>query len=352
LNRAAPTANVTVRVFDVPVTIRDLFSLRVQLMPTLTVCRVALLGSLLVAPAAAQVPEAVQKKFGDAVDMRFDVPYAGTENPKQTINLFLPKQPNGDQPLPIIVHIHGGGWSGGDKAGYTSRCVALAATGDYAAASVGYRLSGEVKWPAQIYDCKAALRWLHAHAKELNIDPERIGVTGSSAGGHLVTLLGVTNGNKKLEGDLGENTSASSRVACVINFCGPQDMGAPLMQGEAAKTDDPAVAGLVGGPLAEHAEAVKECSPLTYVSKKAVPIMTVHGTNDARVDYKHAEWLDAAMKKAGATSYLVPMQGAGHGIPIGPELEARMLSFWDHYLRGKATDISTAPIDVSVPVKK
>lgn len=303
-------------------------------------------------PTAAQIQEAVQKKFADTVELRFDVPYAGTDNPKQTINLFLPKKPNGDKPLPIVVHIHGGGWSGGDKSGYTARCAQLAATGDYAAASVGYRLSGEVKWPAQIYDCKAAIRWLHAHAKELNIDPERIGVTGGSAGGHLVTLLGVTNGNKALEGDVGDNGSASSRVACVINFCGPQDMGAPLMKGEAAKVDDPAVAGLVGGPLAEHAAAVKECSPLTYVSKETVPIMTVHGTDDARVDFKHAEWLDAALKKAGATSYLVPIQGAGHGIPIGPELEARMLSFWDRYLRGKPTEISTAAIEAASAAKK
>jgi dipeptidyl aminopeptidase/acylaminoacyl peptidase len=129
-------------------------------------------------------------------------------------------------------------------------------------------------------------------------------------------------------------------------------MGAPLMQGEAAKKDDPAVAGLVGGPLAEHAEAVKECSPLTYVSKDAVPIMTVHGTNDMRVDFKHAQWLDAAMKKAGATSYLVPMQGAGHGIPVGPELNARMMNFWDRYLRGKSTEIATTPIEVPSPEKK
>lgn len=303
-------------------------------------------------PTAAQLQEAVQQKFGEAVDIRFEVPYAGTDNPKQTLNLFLPKKPGGDKPLPIIVHIHGGGWSGGDKAGYTARCAELAATGDYAAASVGYRLSGEVKWPAQIHDCKAAIRWLHAHAKELNIDAERIGVTGSSAGGHLVSLLGLTNGNEKLEGDVGENSAASSRVTCVINFCGPQDMGAPLMQGEAAKKDDPAVAGLVGGPLAEHADAVKECSPLTYVSKDAVPIMTVHGTNDMRVDFKHAQWLDSALKKAGATSYLVPMQGAGHGIPVGPELNARMMNFWDRYLRGKSTEIATMPIEVSAPEKK
>lgn len=314
---------------------------------------------VLVAPAAerkkptvAQIQESALGKFRESVNIRFNVPYAGSDNPKQTLNLFLPKKPNGDKPLPIVVHIHGGGWSGGDKATYTARCAALAATGDYAAASVGYRLSGEVKWPAQIHDCKAAIRWLHAHSEELNIDPERIGVTGGSAGGHLVTLLGVTGERRELEGDVGEHDSVSSRVTCVINFCGPQDMSAPLMQGPAAKKDDPAVAGLVGGPLAERADAVKAASPLTYVSQRTVPIMTVHGTQDGRVDYKHALWLDEALKKAGAVSYLVPMQGAGHGIPVVPELETRMRSFWDRYLRDKPTEISTAPIEVPPTAKK
>jgi acetyl esterase/lipase len=298
-------------------------------------------------PTAAELRAQALKTYGDRVDVRLDQPYAGTDNPQQRIDLYLPKNPKSDKPLPILVHIHGGGWSGGDRSTYMGRCLSYAATGDYAAASVGYRLSGEVKWPAQIYDCKAAIRYLRAHAKELNIDPDRIGVTGASAGGHLVTLLGVSGGVKELEGNVGEFTSLPSTVTCVINFCGPQDMGAPLMQGEAAKVDDPAVSGLFGGPLAEHADAVKAASPLTYVSKSSVPIMTVHGTKDARVDFKHAERLDAAMKKAGATSILVPMVGAGHGIPVPPELIERMDAFWDKYLRDKNVEVAATPIQAT-----
>lgn len=303
-------------------------------------------------PTSAELREQAVKKYGDTVDIRFDQPYAGTDNPKQMIDLYLPKKPNSDKPLPIIVHIHGGGWVGGDRASYMPRCLAYAATGDYAAASVGYRLSGEVKWPAQIYDCKAAIRYLRGHAKELNIDPDRIGVTGASAGGHLVTLLGTSGGVKELEGNLGEFTSLPSRVTCVINFCGPQDMGKPLMQGEAATKDDPAVSGLFGGPLAEHADAVKAASPLTYVSKETVPVMTVHGTQDMRVDFKHAEMLDAAMKKAGATTILVPMVNAGHGIPVPPALIARMDAFWDKYLRDKDVEVPATPIEVPPAEKK
>lgn len=284
------------------------------------------------------------KRIAEKVDVRLDVPYAGNDNPRQQLDIYLPKSAKSKQPVPVVVFIHGGGWSGGDRKSYMSPAAQLAAAGNYAAISVGYRMSSEVKWPNQIYDCKAAIRWIRAHAKELNIDPNRIGATGGSAGGHLVTLLGLTAGNNELEGDIGQDTAQSSAVTCVVNFCGPTDMAAPLMQGEAAKVDDPAVAGLVGGPLKEKADAVKQASPLTWVSSKAVPIMTVHGTNDLRVNYNNAEKLEAALKKAGATHYLVPVTGAGHGIPIGPELAGRIQKFWDLYLRDQKAEIATTAI--------
>src|SRR5262249_18280669 len=150
---------------------------------------------------------------------------------------------------------------------------------------------------------------------ELNINPDKIGATGSSAGGHLVTLLALTGNVKELEGNLGEFTSLSSRVTCSVNFCGPSNLAAPLMQGEAAKKPDPAVSGLIGGAPEEKPEVAKAASPLTYVKSDAAPIMTVHGTNDLRVNFNHAENLDAALKKVGATSLLIPVTGAGHGIP-------------------------------------
>jgi len=302
---------------------------------------------------AAALRAGVEKRLGDKVEMRFDQPYAGNSNPKQMLDIYLPKQRVDDKPLPIVVFIHGGGWVNGDRKGYVAQASQLAATGKYAAASVGYRLSAEATWPQQIYDCKAAIRWIRGHAKELNIDPDKIGVTGSSAGGHLVTLLGVSGGVKELEGDIGENTSQSSRVTCVVNVCGPSDLATPLMQGEAAKNDDPAVSGLLGGKVRERLDLAKAASPLTYVTSDAVPIMTVHGTKDLRVNFTNAEKLDAALKKAGVTSLLIPMVNAGHGIPFGPEISQRVQAFWDMYLRGEKSEISTAPIEVPpAPPKK
>jgi acetyl esterase/lipase len=283
-------------------------------------------------------------RIKEKVDIRLDVPYADNDNPRQQVDIYLPKDASAGEPLPVVLFIHGGGWSGGDRKGYLTPAGQMAFGGKYAAISVGYRMSSEAKWPAQIHDCKAAVRWVRAHAKELNIDPNKIGATGNSAGGHLVTMLGLTAGNKELEGSLGKHTDQSSAVTCVINFCGPSDMAAPLMQGEAAKTDDPAVAGLVGGPLKEKADAVKQASPLTWVSKNAAPIMTVHGMKDARVHYSNATKLEAAMKQAGATHYLVPVTEAGHGIPVGPELAARIQKFWDKYLRGQDAEIEVTEI--------
>jgi acetyl esterase/lipase len=305
------------------------------------------------APAAPRrlTPEELraeaEKKLADHVEFKWNQPYAGNDNPKQQVDVFLPKTRNSDKPLPCVVFIHGGGWVNGDRKGYAGSAAALAATGDYAAVSVGYRLSTEVKWPNQIHDCKAAIRYIRAHANEWNIDPDRLGATGSSAGGHLVTLLGLSGGNADLEGDIGEYTSQSSNVRCVVNYCGPTDMGAPLMQGDAAKVDDPAVAGLIGGPLKDNADKVKAASPLTHVSAKAVPIMTVHGTADMRVNFTHAVNLDAALKKAGASHLLIEMKGAPHGLPTNnPELVKRVRQFWDLHLRDIKSDISAAPIDV------
>lgn len=286
----------------------------------------------------------VEKRFAETVEFRFDQPYAGNTNPKQMVDVYLPKQRVDERPLPVVVYIHGGGWSGGDRKGYVAQAASLVSTGKYAAVAVGYRLSGEAKWPSQIHDCKAAIRWIRGHAKPLNLDPDKIGVTGSSAGGHLVSLLGVSAGVAELEGSLGEFPKQSSAVTCVVNFCGPTDLARPLMQGEAAKKDDPAVAGLVGGSLTEKAAEVKAASPVTYVSKSAAPIMHVHGTKDGRVNFEQAELLHGALTKAGASSLLIPVTDAGHGIPVGPELAGRIQKFWDLHLRGEKADISSAPI--------
>ena len=296
------------------------------------------------AAAGDDLREKLEQRFADTVEVRLDQPYAGNTNPRQMLDLFLPKKRADSKPLPVIVFIHGGGWSGGDRRAYALPAAAMASSGKYVTLSVGYRLSAEAQWPSQIHDCKAAVRWVRGHARELNIDPDRIGATGGSAGGHLSTLLGLTGGVKELEGDIGEFTSLGSSVCCVVNMCGPSDLTTPLMQGDAALVDDPAVAGLIGGSLKNKLDTARAASPLTYVSSKAAPIMTIHGTKDLRVNFTNAERLDAALKQSGASSLLIPVTDAGHGIPVGPELLGRVQKFWEMHLRGVKAEISTEPI--------
>ncbi len=157
---------------------------------------------------ALRVPESVQAEL--------DIPYAGTSNPRQRLDLYQPKTRNDNKALPVVVFIHGGGWQNGDKRGGYRMIGPLVESGDYVGVSVGYRLSGEAIWPAQIHDCKAAIRWLRANAKKYNLDPKKIGVTGTSAGGHLVAMLGTSGDVPDLEGKLGDHLKVSSRVQCVV----------------------------------------------------------------------------------------------------------------------------------------
>lgn len=306
--------------------------------------RSVVLAFLLTATAALAQPatptrESLEKQLANRpVEAHFDLPYAGNSNPKQALDLYLPKVRKTDKPLPVVAYIHGGGWVHGDRKGAATVGIRMASTGNYAGVSIGYRLSDEAKWPAQIHDCKAAIRWLRGHAKEYNLDPDRIAVWGTSAGGHLVSLLGTTADVNELNGDLGEFPSLSNKVTCVVNVCGPEDLSEPLMQGAAAKQDDPALVGLFGGPLKDHAAEIKAASPLTYVSSSSAPFLNVQGTKDMRVNFTNSQKIDAALRKAGVASNLIGVEGGGHSFRSS-EADKEIHQFLDLHLRGISAEI-------------
>lgn len=320
------------------------------LLPSLLFITAAAFAQDLAAPKQ-RVREAAEKS---QVEVRLDQPYAGNENPKQRVDVYLPKKRNSEKPLPVVALIHGGGWVNGDRLGYGAQAIQLARTGDWAAVTVGYRLTKEARWPSQAHDCKAAIRWIRAHATELNLDADKIAVWGSSAGGHLSSLLGTSGGVKELEGDLGPNTAFSSRVQCVVNLCGPEDFTQALMfdkEGKPVAKDD-AVMGLLGGSYVEkHAEAVA-ASPVTYVTQDDPPFITFQGTQDKRVAFLHAEAIHAALRKAGVPSLLVPITGGGHGSVNHPEVKARGEQFVNKVLRGIESTIDTTPIPALPEVKR
>lgn len=313
--------------------------------------RPLLLSLLIAVPTFAEdynAQKEVVKKAAEKseVEVKLDLPYADNSNPKQMVDLYLPKKRSSDKPLPVVALIHGGGWIHGDRIGYGAFAIQLARTGNFAVVGVGYRLTNEAHWPEQIFDCKAAIRWIRGHAKEYNLDAEHIGIMGSSAGGHLCSLLGTSGDVKELEGKEGPFTSLSSRVQCVVNECGPEDFTKALMYDKDGKpiVKDDAVIGLLGGTYEEkHAEAVA-ASPLTYVSKDDPPFLNMQGTEDKRVAYANAEAIQAALEKVGVPTYLVPITGGGHGSVNHPEAKKRAETFFNKYLRGVDEKIDTTPI--------
>lgn len=279
------------------------------------------------------------------VQLTADIAYAGNDNPRQRLDLLLPKERKSDKPLPVLVFIHGGAWRGGDKSQGRGSVLPFVAAGNVAGVSVGYRLTGEAQWPAQIHDCKAAIRWIHANADKHQLDPTRIVVWGSSAGGHLVLMLGTTVDVPSLEGNLGPHTAASSKVTGVINFFGPTDL---LTMADSPSTIDhnspTAPEGLLlGGAVPDQLAKAKEASPITHVSAGDPPILTLHGTKDPIVPYQQAEVLHAALAKAGVTHTLVKVVDGGHGFRQ-PEVRARVQAFVGKYLLGEDAAISAEPI--------
>ena len=248
-----------------------------------------------------------------------DLPYAGSDNPRQSLDLVLPTQPSAKKKLPLVVWIHGGGWKNGDKrSGLSpSRIPALVQTGKYIGASIGYRLSGEAIWPAQIHDCKAAIRWLRANAEKHGIDPDKIAVWGSSAGGHLVSMLGVSHGVKELEGKIGNHTDQTSRVHAVINYYGPSAL--LQMDDHPSKiihnAHDSPESQLIGGPIQENRKKTKQASPLHHVSADDSIFIHFHGTADPLVPYHQSVIFHQALQEKGVASQLITVKKGGHSMP-------------------------------------
>ena len=241
-----------------------------------------------------------QPAIPDGVKIVADLEYVAGGHQRQKLDLYLPEKSTG--PLPVILWVHGGGWRAGDKA--ASPAAFLAAKG-FVVASMNYRLSQHAVFPAQIHDCKAAVRWLRANAAKYGLDAPRIGAWGSSAGGHLVSLLATTNGLKELEGDEG-NLDQPSDVQAVVDWFGPTDL---LTVGAKDTRSN-----LLGGDAQSIPEKARRASPMTYVSAKACPTLIMHGDADKTVPISQSETFAKALKAAGADSTLVVVPGAGHGV--------------------------------------
>jgi len=253
-----------------------------------------------------------------------DIPYVTNGHPRQKLDLYLP--PNGTN-LPLVVWIHGGAWLAGSK----EMCRALPLlNGGFAIASINYRLSQHAIFPAQLQDCKAAIRWLRAHAHEYGIDPDRIGVWGESAGGHLAALVGTTG--DITEFDVGENLHVSSAVQAVCDWFGPTDFTTMNNSPEllSRNPENLPEARLIGGPVHENKDRARRANPITYVTKDDPPFLIMHGDNDNVVPINQSELLVEALKQTGVKVKYHVVKGGGHGFGAPQQLNMVRQFFIEH----------------------
>lgn len=255
-----------------------------------------------------------------------DVAYVPNGHARQKLDLYLPA---GEQKHPLVIWIHGGAWKEGDKG--MNPALPLLAQG-YAVAGLNYRFSQQALYPAQLEDCKAAIRWLRAHAEENHLDPARFGVWGISAGGHLVALLGTTGEEKEF--DVGENLNVSSRVQCVVDWCGPTDFEQFDKFPSVIKRDAPdsPITQLLGGIVPEKLALSRRANPIAFIKKDAPPFLIMHGDKDDLVPQNQSELLADALKKAGAPVKLHIVKGGGH-VFFNPEANQMVADFLKEQLK-------------------
>lgn len=271
--------------------------------------------------ASAQLPEG-------AIVHR-DIPYVTDGHERQKLDLYLPKS---EDKLPVIIWIHGGAWLAGSK----DFMVPLEYLADgYALASINYRLSQHAIYPAQIKDCKAAVRWLRANAQKYNLDPNHFAAWGTSAGGHLAALLGTTADVNDF--DEGENLSASSRVQAIGDYFGPTDFlqmdKHRLTNGMIHNNQDSPESKLIGGNIQGNPEKVTRANPITYVTSDDAPFLIIHGDNDPLVPHHQSELLEDALKKANVEVSFYTVKGGRHGRFKDPNVPKITREFFRKHLK-------------------
>jgi acetyl esterase/lipase len=269
-------------------------------------CRTIVVLALVLAPNLTRA----QEKKADIYVER-DLVYGKGGETNLNLDLAMPKAGTG--PFPAIVCVHGGGWKSGKRQDLENR------------------FSPEAKFPAQIEDCKAAVRWLRANAAKYHVNPERIGAVGFSAGGHLVCLLGTTDKNDGLEGQ-GGNPEQSSRVQAVVSFFGPTDFTTKTWSESIEKEY---LIPLFGATIEENPALYKKASSISYVTKDDPPFLFFHGSEDKLVGIRHSQLLADKLHDVGVKAEVVVMPGEGHGWQ-GEKLRQtidQMFKFFDEQLK-------------------
>lgn len=261
-------------------------------------------------------------------------------------------------PTPLVLWIHGGGWWSGSRLPVQSKVSALCARG-YAVASVDYRYSTTAPWPAQIQDVRGALRWLRAYAGEYNLDSDRFGAWGESAGGHLAAMLAASGGvstftigheTVDLEGTVGGNLGFSSRVQAAVDAYGATDFRRmffyPTPDAPNHNAFNSAESRLVGGPIQDYPERAALANPITYVTPDDPPMLVMHGALDVLIPFDQGEQLAEALRAQRVPVTFLALRDAGHGGYLWEATLPAIYNFFDDVLlRSGAQILSVATVD-------
>lgn len=286
---------------------------------------IILLGCLAFNAYSQEMSERVKSIFPEGTIVHGNIPYANDTLKKHLLDIYLPANATGR--LPLVVWVHGGGWLSNDKyadMGYMRNTVKGFIDRGYALASIDYRFSTQAPMPAQMLDCYQALEYLYQHAKEYNLDRDKIVLAGFSAGGHLASLLGLSINNKVAE-FYPNGKPTHFKIIGVLDFYGPSDL--LLLSG---KDDPKSPEGLlVGAAPAARPDLSKSASPVTYADKNDPPFLIVHGEMDNTVPNEQSKVLNRRLTEVDVNNELIIVPGAPHfGSMFDQEwIQERVFSF-------------------------
>lgn len=291
-----------------------------------------LLAPLLMAATPRPAPE--------GVTIERDVTYLAPDR-KEKLDLYQPEKRDSKNPSPAVVIIHGGGWVGGDKAAEREFITGTTlAKAGYVCVSIEYWKGSTDRWPTNLQDCKNAVRWLRVNATRLHIDPDRIGVIGGSAGGHLALMVAYTAGHNELDPKplfpgISDRVSACVDMYGITNLAtrqGTDPNGTP--DGKVSDSTQLFPETLTTAPV-----KWKQASPMSYVQRDCPPTLILHGTHDTTVDRDQSLELEKALKAAGAISQLIMAEGANHAWPLKTgkfDYTGEVVAFFDKHVKQAA----------------
>lgn len=272
--------------------------------------------------------------------------YANNQNPRQELDILIPKQ-RSSTPLPCLIFVHGGGWRAGNKTQGHSQLHDYVDSNQFVGVSLGYRLSNEAIWPAQLHDCKAGIRYLYANADKLNIDTDKFIIFGTSAGGHLAAMIATTGNEPRLQGNIGQHLDQPSRVAGAISYFGPtdflrmDDFPSRFSHNDAASPESK----LIGAPIQTMVKKTQTANPITYIDTKDPPLICIHGDRDNLVPFNQSELLYRALKKRNVTTALIRITNGGHGGFQNPEIK----NIEKQFFQAIATTSRNLPKSLTLP---